>query len=220
MKYSLAVLGAALVALSVSLHAWSAPKVDNVVRTWELEIDLEQPQAIQLTIPGEKEPQTFWFIRYTVTNHTDEDRVFVPDFVLYTDTGETIRAQKDVPPAVFTAIKETYNDPLLRDETSMTGKLLQGEDNAKKGVAVFRNFDPKAGAIDVFVGNLTGEKMEVDLPQPITTIEVDRKGNKVEVTKDKIVLSKTLDLKYAFPKDPSARKADKLTLSGQTWVLR
>lgn len=224
MKFRLAMMAAAMVALSAAA-AFAVPKPDKAARDWELDIDLSQPQSIQVDLPGEKTSTTFWFVRYTVTNHTGEDRVFIPDFTLLTDQGQILKAQAGIPPIVYSKIKEIYTDPLLRDQTAMTGKILQGEDNAKRGVAIFRGLDTKAGGVDLFVGNLSGEKLKVELPQEIKVTEIDRKGNKVEVTKKEIVLSRTLKVQCTFPGDPSvaiphSETPDKMILGEKTWVLR
>ena len=47
-----------------------------------------EPTPIRVNIPGKDVPQVYWYLRYTVTNNTGRDQIFMPDFVLYTDTGE------------------------------------------------------------------------------------------------------------------------------------
>ncbi len=218
MKYSLAAVAVALG--TIASVALCEPKPSKVPSAWELEIQLEQPQAIQVQLPGDKSPRTFWYVRYTVTNHTDQEQLFVPEFVLYTDTGQTLNAWSGVSPLVYNKIKELYNDPLLKDQSGMTGKLLRGEDNAKRGVAIFQSFDPKAGIVDLFVGGLSGETQTMDLPTPITVTE-DKDGQKVEVQKTQVVLSKTLYVKYQFPNSPNQVTArDRMAEVEKNWVMR
>jgi hypothetical protein len=125
-----------------------------------------------------------------------------------------------VPSAVFDAIKQIYNDPLMKEMTDMTGKFLQGEDNAKEGVAIWTDFDPAAGAFDIFVGGLSGESAEVQLPVPVTVTEMDYTGQTRTVTKEKLVLTKTLQLSYAISGEAAARPRTKAKPTAKQWVMR
>ena len=212
------VVSLALVVAAPVVH--SAPKPTPVPINWELEIRTQPLESIELQLPGYATPQLFWFFRYTVVNDTGQDVIFVPDFVLYTDTGKMLRAGQRVPTAVFREIKKIYNEPLLKDMTSMTGKLLQGEDNAREGVAIWRDFDPKAGEIDIFIGGLSGESAKVQLPKPVEVVELDLEGNEVTVTKNSAILTKTLDMKYSVPGEAAARKLTRPKLLSTTWVMR
>ena len=58
-----------LVALgAISPRAMTAPEPYDVPTTWELTFDFQPPQPITITLPGQKKPSTFWYMRYTVTN--------------------------------------------------------------------------------------------------------------------------------------------------------
>jgi len=221
MKYLAAMTAVAFVVVTLAAYpVRSAPKPSAVPIRWQLDIETQPVESIKLTLPGTNAPQLFWFVRYLVTNNTDRDVIFVPDFVLYTDTGQILRAGQKVPTAVFKAIKKMYNEPLLKDMTDMTGKILQGADNAKEGVAIWRDFDPKAGGFDIFIGGLSGETAEVKLPKPVKVVEMDAKGNEVVVSKDRVVLSKTLDLQYSIPGEAQARAYIKPALLKRQWVMR
>lgn len=213
------ILAAVMLGL-IGSAAHTAPKPSEVPIRWELGIHFENPQAIELLLSGEEKTKRFWYIRYTITNQTGEDRIFVPEFDLFTDTGQILRAGQRVPKSVFKTIKKLYNDPLLKDTTAMTGKLLQGEDNAKDGLAIWPQFDPKAGAFDIFLGGLSGETAEVQLPRPVKVTELDVDGKKHTVTKTKIILSKTLHLTYTLPGEESARTRTKPKLFKKRWVMR
>ena len=112
------------------------------------------------------------------------------------------------------------SQPLLKDMTGMTGKLLQGEDNAKDGVVIWPAFDPKAGAFDLFLGGFSGETAEVQLPSPIKVAEIDFKGKENVVTKTKIILSKALQQTYSIPGEAAARLLTQPKLVKQQWVMR
>ena len=144
----------------------------------------------------------------------------MPDLLLYTETCEIVRCGKHTPMVVFNKIKALYNDPLMKIPTAMTGKLLQGEDNAKSSVAIWPDFDPNTGKVSIFFGGLSGETTSVNLPAPITVVEPDWRGQERPVTKDKLLLVKTLELQYAIPGERAARRHLAPKLTKQHWVMR
>lgn len=201
-------------------YALTVPEPSDVPVTWELEFRHERPRPIQVLCPGEDKPRTFWYLIFTLTNNTKDDALFAPTFLLYTDTGQVIPSDRKVPPVVFDEIRKAHNLPLLKNLTDVTGKILQGEDNAKDGVAIWSDFDPQAGAIDIFVGGLSGETAEVKLPAPITVTEPDPYGKMQTVTKDKILLVKTRRLNYKVPGEAAARFVTEARLVKEEWVMR
>ncbi len=204
------------------IPAQAEPTPSEISVSWELDIHLEGlPRAIQVRVPGKASPQIFWYLRYTVTNRTGKDQVFVPDFSLYTDTAQVVPAGRGVHPAIFETIKKLHNDVFLLDTTGMTGKLLQGSDNAKSGVAIWKDFDANAGMFEVFIGGLSGEATEVILPVPIRVEEVDvMTGEMIETVKDRAILTKTLRLSCSIPGEASARLQSQPTLIARNWVMR
>ncbi|GEM_PF-686616 len=200
--------------------AGTFPKPLTVPQQWQFEIELGDLRPIAVRLPDKKEDQIFWYLRYTVTNRSGEDRILVPEVILYTDTGAIIRSGKQTPMVVFDKIKAVYNDPLMKAPTAMTGKLLQGEDNAKGSVAIWPDFDPNAGKVSIFFGGLSGETVSVNLPAPITVVEPDWRGKEHTITKDKLLLVKTLELQYAIPGEKAARRHLAPRLIKQQWVMR
>jgi hypothetical protein len=196
------------------------PKPRVVPLQWELTIELDRMRPIAVRLPGKKQDDLFWYLRYTITNRSDEDHFFVPEFVLYTDTGQLVRAGRKVPASVFYDIKKLHNDPLLQTQTSMTGKVLLGQDNAKSGAAIWPDFDPNTGMVDVFIGGLSGETQAIDLPKPIQVVEMDWKGNKKTVTKTRLLLTKTLHVRYRIPGEKAARRNVAPELVSREWVMR
>lgn len=217
----------AIVAIAIALTLWvasspapAAPKANNVQDTWTLEVDYTSPQPVMIKVPGKKNPKLFWYFIYTVTNRTGEDQMFTPEIVLYTGTGQIIQAGAQINPYVYRKIKKIHNDPLLLDDLSITGKLLQGADNVKSGIVVFPNFDTKASSFDIFFGGLSGGSVLVKLPSPIevTTFSLDGKIKKVK--KDSVILAKTLQLKYRIGTEARDRAGAKVKLIRKGWVMR
>ena len=196
------------------------PKPLTVPQQWQFEIELGDLRPIAVRLPNKKANQIFWYLPYTVTNRSGKDRILVPEVILYTDTGEIIRSGKRTPMVVFDKIKAVYNDPLMKAPTAMTGKLLQGEDNAKGSVAIWPDFDPNAGKVSIFFGGLSGETVSVNLPVPINVVEPDWRGKEHTITKDKLLLVKTLELQYAIPGEKAARRHLAPRLIKQQWVMR
>jgi len=223
-------LCAALLGLTAFVSAAAGPDTDpnvgkppkplTVPLQWELKIDIERLRCLPMRLPGEKRDQLFWYLRYTVTNLTDEDHVFVPEFILYTETGQVSRAGKSVPTAVFYKIKKLHEDPLLKTQTSVTRKILRGRDNAKSGAAIWPDFDPNCGVIDIFIGGLSGETKTIPLPKPVKVVETDYLGNKKTVTKNSLILTKTLQLRYLIAGEKAARRRTVPKLLKKQWVMR
>jgi hypothetical protein len=198
------------------------PKPTVVPLHWQFDIELDQLRSIPIALPGngKARQQLFWYLRYTVTNNSGEDHIFVPEFVLYTSTGQLIRAGRRAPTSVFYQIKKLHNDPMLKTQTSMTRKVLCGQDNAKSGVAIWPDFDARAGSVDIFITGLSGETKAIDLPKPIQVVETDWKGQKRTVTKTRLILAKTLHLHYAIPGEKAARRDVVPKLVTREWVMR
>jgi len=221
MRYCLAILATGLAAAAASVALSSPPPQPSVASlSWQLDFTHEAPRSISLRLPGREETKSYWYSLFTVTNRTGADQIFVPDFVLYTDTGKIVRAGDGVPGAVFEAIQKRHNNPLLVDLAAATGKILQGEDNAVDSVAIWREFDPKARAFDLFVGGLSGEHLRVPLPVPIKVTVANEKGNKVQVLKTEVVLYKCLHVSYRLPGEAAARSRTAPEAVKRRWVMR
>jgi hypothetical protein len=212
-------LGLLVLGMSV-LPAITAPQPSEAQVAWRLDFQYDEPKYIQVTLPGEALPTGFWYMTFHVTNRTGEDRLFAPSFTLYTDTGQIIRAGENVNPVVFDYIKKIENNPLLEDLIAMTGKLLQGEDNARDGVAIFKNFDPKAAKFDIFISGLSGEIAQVNLPNPVEVQQINAQGELETVQTKTVLLSRTLHLGYAIGTEARDRIQSKVKFLVEKWVMR
>jgi len=202
--------------------AWAvcAPEPKLVTTDWQLDTRMDPPRRIEVTVEGEVTPRTFWYVLYTVTNRTGDDRPFVPCFTIYTDTGQLLADSKGVPSTVFEAIQIRHNNPLLTGVADMTGVLLQGADNAKDGVAIFGDIEPEARVFDLFVDGLSGEAVQLRLPTPVVLKRTDSEGRVQQIRDDTIMLHKTLQLTYKLPGEFAARAAGGVVADGRRWVMR
>jgi hypothetical protein len=161
--------------------AQAAPEPSIVPISWELNLRHGPLERLIMTIDGKQ--RTFWYMRYTVINNSGRDVLFTPEFELQTETGEVVQGFKDVPKGVFEKIKGMSNNEMLQSPTGVLGKLLQGEDNAKDGVIIFKAPESDARIFQVFVSGLSGETAEVKNP----------------LTGQTEILQKTLVMEYNVP---------------------
>ena len=169
--------------------------------SWELTIKHGTLERIIVPIDGKD--QTYWFMRYTVVNNSGRDILFTPSFEILAESGAAIGALQIVPAPVFEKIKALYKNPLLLSPTNIDGKLLQGEDNAKDGVAIFPALDAEARNFQVFIMGLSGETSEVLNP----------------TTKKPVILQKTLELDYNLPGQAIAIDPQPKLLATK-WVMK
>jgi hypothetical protein len=200
--------------------ATTAPKPSEISSSWELDFEYDHPKRIEVRVPGETQPRAFWFMLYRVVNQTGADQVFSPELALYTDTGQLLRQGSGVPSAVFQEIQRIYNDPLLRKQSNMVGRLLQGTDNSKRGVAIWQDIDPNAGAFSVFFSGLSGETVEVDLPVPIEYTVTDITGEEQVIQRDSLRLTRTLQLQYDLLGETGSRGPGSIRFRKRSWVMR
>jgi hypothetical protein len=206
---------------ALSPLAIAAPTPTPSLVAWQMDCMVpDSLKPIRLMIGDDETAQTFWYLRILVTNKTGEDIDFIPDVDLVTNTGEIHPNDQDVPVAVFSQVKSLYNQPLLMDLTDATGKVLQGDDNAKAILLLFSDFDPAAGQADVYITGLSGETEVVKLPEPVTKTRVTVDGEEVTETVEAVILRKTLKLTYQLPGSVEARLEEGATLLSQEWVMR
>lgn len=213
MKIRFFYLVLAIVFSSASLcRAYPKPAIAPELTEWTLEIVFDQPQQISVKIPSHAKKERFWYIILTLTNNSGSDVGFYPSCDLFTDTFQIIPAGIRTQQRVFKQIKLKHQGkyPFLESIDFVAPKFLQGPDNAKDVVIIWRDFDAKAKNIDLFIGGLSNETVVVAHPA-----ETDENGEPV-----KVYLRKTLDLKYAIGGDETFRQSAKLVFKGKSWVMR
>jgi len=181
---------------------------------WQLELELHgEPQQVLVTMPGEDQPRRFWYLLYTVYNNTGSDVEFYPQFDLFTDTFKLYHAGVKSRQVVFEAIRQAYAKtiPLLESEDMITGRILQGQDNARDSVAIFEEFDPNATSVKIFMAGLSNETVRIDAPGELIG-DIDGPGS--------LLLRKSLQLSYQVPGDRFNPGNRVMLYRGRQWIMR
>ena len=183
---------------------WGYPRPHPAPRGWQLEFQYGPMKQIRLVLPGQSQPKTFWYMSYTVTNNTGRDVSFYPRSYMFTDTGQLVEAMQGVDALAYPAIAKLLGRELLEQELFVRGKLLQGEENARESVIIWRDFDPRAIAFKVFISGLSNETAWVVDP----------------ITGKKVPLVKTLQLSYATGGDRDISPELTAQLRDKEWIMR
>jgi len=212
------VLLALLVAFPKAVGAYPRPSVYPVA--WELEFTSSLPKRISVKVPGNDVPQAFWYITYKVTNNDKDDQTFLPLFEFLSEDGQVLRSDNNISPVVFEAIKGREKNSFLEPAHKVSGRLLIGEDNAKEGVAIWREPAPELGRFSIFVGNLSGENVILQ-KQGDDYVRVDKGEQLLGIdVKDLLVLRKTLQLNYFVRGDEVYPGEDAVNEDAQVWIMR
>ena len=154
-----------LVALVVSTP-FSAPRSDAapqptaMPRTWQFEFASTPPESIAIP-DGEGNYSWYWYMPYRVMNTSKRDRALLPVITIATDQGDIIRANRNISPSVFTAIRIEMQMPLLQNPITMSRRLKRGRDHMRHSVAIWPAFEGDVDQFSVFVTGLSGEHTTV-----------------------------------------------------------
>jgi hypothetical protein len=179
------------------------PKPSLYPITWELKFSHQAPKRIVVNVPGQIEPQAYWYMPYTIQNDSKQELTFLPNFQMLLPNGQTIRSDKSIPPAVFDAIKQREGNSLLQNALQIAGVIRVGPDEAKDGVAIWPEPQGRLGNFAIFVQGLSGENVKIDGPD-----------------KKPVILRKTLQLNYVIRGDEIYPGEDKVNENPQEWIMR
>jgi hypothetical protein len=198
------------------LGAMVAPEAGAWSSSWVLDIKFYDPQRITLTLPGDTRETTFWYMLFEVTNDTGEDVEFYPSFRLVTNTLKVVEGGAEVSPSVYDAIMARHKKehPFITTPAKITGPLLQGEDNARTSVAVFRTFDRNASGFTIYASGLSGDIVRVHNPG------FDDSKEESSTNPRFFILRRTLAITYDLPGDPETRAMAKPVRRSREWVMR
>lgn len=174
--------------------------------SWELTFKHKQPRRVVVgTTP-------YWYMTYTVINKTGEEQIFRPDFEMVSAEGKAIRSDRGIPAEVFQRIKHSEGNRFLQPASEIAGTIHVGEDQAKDGVAIWKEPEARMGTFQIFVGGLSGEFviLKDDQGKPMT--EPDGKTP--------VIVRKTLELDYAVYGDEFNSAHSDVHEIGSKWVMR
>ncbi len=185
-------------------RASAAPEPEVVPRRWQLRIEPGDLRLISVAVSGEG-VRAFFYLTYKVTNTTGEDRYFSPTFEIVTERQEPVRSGRNVPTSVVQAILIRTGNPLLQDEISVQGPLLQGPENAREGLVVWPADHLIAGGeLCIFAGGFSGETKTVPRPD----------------TGEPVILRKSLMLRYEALGILDPKDGRPLRRLSERWILR
>ncbi len=206
----LALLSAAVPVARVRA-AW-APEPSAVVKDWQFDVELGPLRVISLQMPDGSR-RGYYYITYTVINETGQDLFFAPLIELATDQGEVMLAGRDVPLEVTYELIRRQRNILLEDPIRILGRLQQGEENAKDGIAIWPVGKTNVDAVNLYFLGFSGETKTIRARDAAT-------GRIKDLT-----LWKTLMVRHAAPGTLINREA--FTEGGrilprlqERWILR
>lgn len=201
---------------SPAAQAYPKPAVDRI--SWELDFTHGNPTRITVQGAADAAPKAYWYMTFTVTNKTSEEQMFLPEFDLVDGKGKLHRSDKNIPSAVFDAIKEREGKKLLEPLSKVSGKILVGPDQARDSVAIWPEPVERMGSFSIFVTGLSGEAVWYKDGKETPLKKADWVKVKPEEAGE--VLRKTLALDYQIPGDEFYQGRDVVILKKEEWVMR
>ena len=183
------------------------PEPDPLPQRWQLDLDIGPLRVASVDV-GDAGPRLFYYLTYRVTNNSGQDLQFAPVFELGTDEGELFRAGRDVPRTVRLELLRRLDNPLLEDQISILGPILQGKENAKDGLVIWPVGDADVDEIAVYAAGFSGETAKVTFTNPDT-------GEEKTIT-----FRKTYMVRYDVPGSLERRGAKPIKPKAQRWIMR
>ena len=177
LSLSMAGLMTGVLASSSEAAEPSAPSAQ--VDVWTLDF---KPGPLSLYVDPINDEHYHYFT-YRVTNRTAQDRMFAPRAELFTDKGEILRSGDGVPAEVSRRLLGLLSQPLMENENQIIGDLRQGKENARDGIVIWKATDLDSNEMTIFFTGLSNAFERVQHP----------------ITRDDVVLRKTLRLDYVTP---------------------
>ncbi|MEL6498680.1 MAG: hypothetical protein AAF937_09995 [Planctomycetota bacterium] len=206
----LAIFRALLIALIgvVMLGAGQRPpEPDPLPQRWELDFVPGPLRVISLDVPGEGS-RPFFYMTYRVTNNSGEDLQFAPLFEVGNENGDVVRAGSDVPRSVRQSLLTLLDNPLLEDQIQIIGPILQGRENAKDGLVIWRAPNLTTDELAVYAAGFSGETQQVEFQNPDT-------GESETMT-----FRKTYMVRYTTPGTLVGQGSKPLRVVSERWIMR
>ncbi len=153
--------------------ALAYPRPDLASNAWQLDIEYTTPRLIAVETPSGT-TENYWYLKYTVTNHTRRRQFFTPEFTIASDRGDLLTAGRGVPAYVYAEIARREASPFLVSPIEMVGPLLDGEDYARQSVVIWPAFPADVDQFNVFIEGLSGETQAIRHPLTGNDVRVRR----------------------------------------------
>jgi hypothetical protein len=222
----LPVLLLAAVALPTARGQEKFPEPSLYPTDWELKFQHKTPRRIVVNDSTTGKSEAFWYMPYTVTNPGDKPIEFVPTFGLLSRDaadGKIHPGNMAISQRVFDAVFQREGNKFLEPQRKIQGTLNPGEEQARDGVAIWREPTMRMGTFDVFVGGLSGEYV-IMKKKDGQWVVVDRRKAAEELKgvpeSDRLTLRKTLQLTFHVPGDNIRPGEDPVNKKGEKWVMR
>jgi len=221
-----------LLALSVAqtdVDAGAGVQPSATPISWEFEFTYLDPRRIEVLVPGQAQPEVFWYMVYTVSNTSRAAQRFFPMFQIVTEDLRVYDTDIDINPLVFEAIRERHRitHPELVSPTKAIGALLSGRDNGRESVAIWRQIDLSQASFRVYVAGLSGETRfvpnpvhDATRPQAEVVIDEDGREREIVVNPEYFTLRKTLEIRYTLPGSPQSRQNVLPQRETSRWIMR
>lgn len=185
-----------LACAAVVASATGFPQPSPYPISWELKFETRTPKR---TVVNGK---AYWYITYTVTNQTGQERIFLPKFEVLTPNGVVTRTDRLIPLAVFEAVRKLEGRQFLEQANQIAGEIRLGEDETRDGVAIWPEASAEDREFTVFFSGFSGEATRVPGPE------------------GELTLFKTLKLDYAVAGDARFRDVNEVREVGRSFVMR
>ncbi len=209
-------------------EAGSFPTPDIATDAWQIGLEAEIPRAI--FVPDHQgNPRWYWYLAYTVTNETGQDRLFIPEVAVVTDGGRIIEAGRGVPARAYSVIAGQLHNPLMESPQEIIGTLRQGEDFARQSVAIWPIPAEDVDQFTVFFAGLSGESAKLLRPstgEPLLEPAADPETGEPMLDTDgqpvmrEVIARRTTALTYATPGTPATPQNQPISLLDEGQVMR
>jgi hypothetical protein len=214
--------------------------------TWQFAFTHSEPKRLVITPPGADKPQAYWYITYAITNPGTQARLFYPKFELVTEDGFVIRSDGKryetvngqvreakrtvtiggqtqeitdmVPDKVLSTIRALEKNPALQSVNQIIGSVRPGPDEAKQGVAIFPEPNPRMGRFAIFAAGLSGDT--VAMKRVGTDLVPLKKDEVPDPTNKPIILQRTYQMRFHLSGDAKFPGDDHVANVGEGWIYR
>lgn len=201
---------ATLASASATVHAIPEPPSGLTRDQWQVRFSFDDLARIEITLPGEAEPRTYWYLLFTCENRsTREIDSFSPYFELVTDKLIVLQSI-DAPRPVFDAIRDKHTATYKYLTPVLPRKLRVGDDMAVDGVAIFEALPIDTASMRLFVHGLSN--VAVTEPNPLARLDPEAPRS--------IQYFKTLEIHYQLPGDELTRQTATPLRLNTRWIMR